>query len=107
MWKGVREGWGITLDPIRRILYVSDGSAKITRIDADTLEQLSQFTVKNGDGKSLKLINELEFVDGMIWANVFYYNGMVQIDPESGYVRNSMDFTPLNKAEMALVSEKN
>ena len=51
MWDGVREGWGITLDPIKRILYVTDGSSKITRINADTLEQMSQFTVKKGNGQ--------------------------------------------------------
>ena len=37
LWKGVKEGWGITLDNANRILYVSDGSNKITRINADTL----------------------------------------------------------------------
>ena len=37
MWKGVKEGWGITLDPVKRILYVSDGTSTITRIDADDL----------------------------------------------------------------------
>lgn len=45
MWKGVKEGWGITLDNDKRILYVSDGSATITRVNADNLKQMSQFTV--------------------------------------------------------------
>ena len=40
MWDGVREGWGITLDPLNRILYVSDGTNTITRVNADTLEQM-------------------------------------------------------------------
>ena len=40
MWSGVREGWGITLDPSKRILYVSDGTNTITRVNADTLEQV-------------------------------------------------------------------
>ena len=95
MWDGVKEGWGITLDDERRILYVSDGTATITRINADTLEQISQFTVKNGNGHSQRLINELEFVDGYIWANIFYFNGMVKIDPNSGYIVQAIDFTPL------------
>lgn len=86
MWAGVKEGWGITLDPSKRIMYVSDGSSTITRIDADTLTQMSQFTVKNSNGRSQSMINELEFVDGYIWANIFYLNGMVRIDPNSGYV---------------------
>ena len=38
MWKGVKEGWGITLDPEKKILYVSDGSQTITRVNADTLK---------------------------------------------------------------------
>ena len=74
------------MDQDNDILYVSDGSDKITRIDAKNFDQLSQFTVKNPDGQSQSLINELEFVDGYIWANIFYFDGMVRIDPHSGYI---------------------
>ena len=56
-------------------------------------------------GREQKLINELEFVDGYIWANVFYYNGMVKIDPDSGYIVDMVDFSPLHNAEMSLVKE--
>ena len=38
MWEGVEYGWGITLDPAKRILYVSDGSSIITCVNADTLK---------------------------------------------------------------------
>lgn len=38
MWQGVTQGWGITLDPEQRILYATDGSDKVTMINADTLE---------------------------------------------------------------------
>jgi len=38
IWSGVKEGWGITLDDQNRILYVSNGSSTITKVDADTLE---------------------------------------------------------------------
>ena len=38
MWKGVKEGWGITLDPEKRILYISDGTQTMTRVNADTLK---------------------------------------------------------------------
>ena len=37
LWEGVREGWGITLDPEKRILYVSNGTGTITCVNADTL----------------------------------------------------------------------
>ena len=43
MWPGVTQGWGITLDPENRILYATDGSANVTMIDADSLEQTGQF----------------------------------------------------------------
>ena len=103
MWPGVKEGWGITLDPVLHVLYVTDGSAQVTRVDARTLEQTSQFTVKNGRGSPQALINELEFVDGYIWANVFYFNGMAKIDPNSGYIVDAIDFGALHDAEMNAV----
>ena len=53
------------------------------------------------------MINELEFVDGSIWANVFYFDGMVRIDPSSGYITEGIDFAPLRAAEMEVVKEKN
>ena len=95
MWPGVKEGWGITLDPEKKILYASDGSDKITRINADTLEQINQFTVKKLNGQAQNLINEMEWVNGNLWANVFYFDGMVNIDPNSGYIREAFDFAPL------------
>lgn len=104
MWPGVKEGWGITLDNDNRILYVSDGSDKITTIDAETLEQTGQFTVKR-DGKNQDKINELQFVDGFIWANIFYLNGMFKIDPKSGKVVDEIDFEILHDAEMKMVKE--
>ena len=94
-WNGVKQGWGITLDEDKRILYVSDGSSTITRVNADTLEEISQFTVRDTNMRKKKLINELEFVDGYIWANVFYLNGMIKIDPSTGYIKETIDFTAL------------
>ena len=107
MWDGVKEGWGITLDRENDILYVSDGSEKITRVNAKTLEEVNQFTVKKPNGQSQGMINELEFVDGSIWANVFYFDGMVRIDPDSGVISEAIDFAPLRAAEMTIVQEKN
>ena len=106
MWAGVKQGWGITLDDANRILYVTDGSDTVTRVNADTLEQMSQFKVKKANGQHQKLLNELEFVDGYIWANVFYFNGMIKIDPNSGLIVKTVDFAPLHDAEINLVKEK-
>lgn len=107
MWEGVKSGWGITLDDDKRILYVSDGTSKITRVDADTLEQTSQFTVRNAKGHAVPKINELEFVDDFIWANVFGKNSMIKIDPDSGYIVAKLDFKHLHDAEIKLVKAKN
>lgn len=46
------------------------------------------------------MINELEFVDGFIWANVFYFNGMIKIDPESGHIVDVVNFDNLHDAEI-------
>ena len=102
MWPGVKEGWGLTLDPENRVLYATDGSAFITKIDADTLQQIDHYQVTK-DGKAQDKLNELEWVDGYIWANVFFFNGMVKIDPNSGYIQEEVDFEDLYNAEMGLV----
>lgn len=65
------------MDPASRILYVSDGTSTITRVNADTLEKISSFKAKKMNGQEQAMINELQFVDGYIWANVFYLNGMI------------------------------
>ena len=52
-------------------------------------------------------LNELEFVDGYIWSNVFYLNGMVKIDPSNGQVVEEVDFEDLHDTEMEMVSQKN
>ena len=52
----------------------------------------------------MKRLNELEFVDGYIWSNVFYLNGMVKIDPSNGQVVEEVDFEELHDAEMEIVS---
>ena len=46
-WPSVEQGWGITLDPDRNLLYVSDGSYNITVVDANTLKEVSKFVVRN------------------------------------------------------------
>ena len=105
MWDDVKAGWGITLDAEKEILYVSDGSEKITRVDANTLQELSQMTVYQTNGTPVPLINELEFVGGYIWANVFYQDAMVKICPCNGMILDVLNFEPLRMAEMAMVKD--
>ncbi len=82
-----REGWGITTDGNH--LYASDGSAHIYVMDKD-LKLQRKLTVKN-DGKLVRWLNELEWIDGKIWANVYCTNAIVVIDPKSGEVCQIID----------------
>ena len=86
MWPELKQGWGITLDEENRVLYASDGSDKITKINADTLEVIEQLTVTGKGGKPQKMINELQFIYGYIWANVFLTKKIVKIDPSTGQI---------------------
>ena len=52
------------------------------------------------------MTNELEFVDGIVWASVKWYNGMVGIDVQTGKVEHTVDFERLYEEEMALQREK-
>ncbi len=68
MFQGVGEGWGITRGG--KTLYISDGSHYITKINAETFENEGTVKVTEG-GKPVSNLNELEYVDGKIWANIF------------------------------------
>lgn len=77
------EGWGITSDGEK--LYMSDGSDKIYTVNPDTFEKLSSIDVQL-DKRAVTMLNELEWIDGAIWANVYGSESIVIIDPSSGEV---------------------
>lgn len=86
------EGWGITTDSEN--LYMSDGTSIIRRINPDTFrnEGLIYVTYK---GQPLDMINELEWIDGKIWANIYLTYSIVIIDPATGVVEAVMDMPDL------------
>lgn len=86
------EGWGLAFDG--RDLIMSDGSDTLTFRDPDTFQagRRVQATV---NGKPLADINELEFIDGKIWANIWLTNIIVAIDPATGIVTDYVDLTGL------------
>jgi len=86
------EGWGITHDGTR--LIVSDGTADIRFWDPATLQETGRITVRNNEGPVNRL-NELEYVDGEIWANVWLTDLIVRIDPATGDVLGVIDLTGL------------
>lgn len=77
------EGWGLTNDG--EYLYMSDGSSEIKVLDPDTFKEVRRFEVLASSGV-IDSINELEWIDGEIWANVYGYDAILKIDPQSGAV---------------------
>ncbi|MFO7661166.1 MAG: glutaminyl-peptide cyclotransferase [Chloroflexota bacterium] len=86
------EGWGITHDG--RQLIVSDGTPTIRFWNPDTLQETSRINVYDNNGPVNRL-NELEYVDGEIWANIWLTDQVARIDPETGWVNAYIDLTGL------------
>ena len=82
-----RQGWGLTTDG--KQLIASDGSAHLFFMDADLNVVRRQRVTK--DGKPVYDLNELEYIDGKVWANVYTTDTIVIIDPASGVVEATVD----------------
>lgn len=77
------EGWGITHNNTQ--LIVSDGTDALQFIDPKSFRVTKRLAVKHDD-KPVHRLNELEWVDGLIYANIWQSNWIVMIDPDSGMV---------------------
>jgi len=86
------EGWGLTRDA--NSLIMSDGSSRIRFLDPDTFEVRGMITVRD-DGRDVLQINELEYVKGEIYANVWMTDRIARIEPESGKVNAWIDLSGL------------
>ena len=86
-----REGWGLTTDG--KSLIASDGSSRLYWLDKDFRQQKA-LTVKL-NGRAINQLNELEWIDGKIWANVYMSDMIVIINPETGNVEATVDCTGL------------
>jgi glutaminyl-peptide cyclotransferase len=86
------EGWGLTNDGTR--LYMSDGSEQIRFWDPNTLQETQRLTVRDG-GTVVKWLNELEFIRGEIYANIWMTNKIARISPKDGHVTGWIDLTGL------------
>jgi glutaminyl-peptide cyclotransferase len=89
-----KEGWGICNDG--KYLYKSDGTPKIWRLDPETLEEIDhiQPTTHN---KITDKLNELEWIKGKIYANMYQKDGVLIINPENGAVEGVVDFRKLKE----------
>jgi glutamine cyclotransferase len=82
------EGWGLCYDGQR--LVMSDGSDQLTFRDAETFEVTGALRIEPAVEPVLRL-NELECVDGLVWANVWLTDTIVRIDPDRGQVTGRLD----------------
>lgn len=84
------EGWGLTFDGEH--LVMSDGSDSLRFLDPDTLRQVRLLNV-TAAGERLPQLNELEWIDGEIWANIWTENRIARIRPDTGQVTGFVDLT--------------
>ena len=95
-WKYPREGWGITTDG--KQLIASDGSSMLYFMD-DKFSLQRRVYVKYED-RPVRWLNELEYIDGRIWANVYTTDEIVIINPKDGRVEGIIDCRGLLPKEM-------
>jgi glutamine cyclotransferase len=86
------EGWGLTYDGER--LIMSDGTATLHFLDPITLESIGQIEVRD-NSRPVKNLNELEYIKGKIFANVWKTDKIAIIDPQDGRVTGWIDLSGL------------
>jgi glutaminyl-peptide cyclotransferase len=86
------EGWGLTYDG--QFLIQSDGTSTLIYRDAQSFQTVRQMPVTM-NGQPLSRLNELEWIEGEIWANVWQTDTIVRIDPATGRVKSYLDLTGL------------
>jgi len=86
------EGWGLATDG--RAIFMSDGTPEIRVLDPAALAEKRRFTVHDGS-RHISQLNELEFVEGELFANVWQTDRIVRISPQSGEVVGWIDLTGL------------
>lgn len=91
------EGWGLCSLGDR--LAMSDGTDMLTFRDPDSFDVVSDVAV-TVRGEPLEQINELECVDGNIWANVWFADQIVRIDPATGVVTAVVDTSSLDRSDL-------
>ncbi len=94
-WHYPGEGWALTGDG--RHLIMSDGTPQLRLLDPATLKELRRITV-TAEGTPVKNLNELEYVDGEILANIWMTDRIARIDPATGHVLGWIDVSALHAA---------
>lgn len=103
----IKEGWGLTHDPSNpRVVYITSGTSDLFLVDIWQAKPRLIKSLKitfnkghsqNGESSAMEVpyVNELEFVNGKIWGNIYYQNVIVVIDPATGDIERVYDMTNL------------
>ncbi len=97
------EGWGLTQDG--RSLILSDGTPSLRFIDPVTFEEQRRITV-TVDGQPVAQLNELEWVGGEIWANIWQTSRIARVDPATGAVKGWIDLAGLARLHASTDPDK-
>ncbi len=89
------EGWGITNDNSQ--LIMSDGTSNLFFLDPNTFHTIKQVQVI--DKEPVSNLNELEYIQGKIWANIWNQDKIAIINPETGIVEGWIDLTGINNED--------
>jgi glutamine cyclotransferase len=89
------EGWGLTYDGEQ--LIMSDGTPTLRFLDPDDFSIQRTVTV-TADGTPIEDLNELEYIDGEVWANIWFEDRVARISPEDGRVIGWLDLSALYPA---------
>ncbi|HEV3485228.1 MAG TPA: glutaminyl-peptide cyclotransferase [Vicinamibacterales bacterium] len=96
------EGWGLTHNGTH--LVMSDGSAQLRFLDPKTFREVRRVTVRDG-GAPVTQLNELEFIDGEVYANVWQSDRIARIAPDTGQVKAWIDLRGLLTPSEAAAAE--
>jgi glutaminyl-peptide cyclotransferase len=96
------EGWALTQDG--HSLIMSDGTSDLRLLDPDRLNEIARIHV-TCDGRPVRLINEIEWVKGEIYANIWRTNFIARIDPATGSVVGLVDLTDLANSTVVPAGE--
>jgi glutaminyl-peptide cyclotransferase len=88
------QGWGLTNDGTH--LYMTDSTHVIRVVDPETFKTVRTIVVNDEFGKPIMELNELEMINGEIWANVYRTGWIVRIDPQSGKLLGRVDINKLS-----------
>lgn len=97
------EGWGLTNDG--KHLIMSDGTSTLRFLDPKTFRVVKRLKIRRDGNRAVNDLNELEMVNGEIFANIWHSGYVARIDPKTGRVKSWLDLRPLKPAAVQFDEE--